>query len=100
MTPVESASGTCGGGSAGDDAIWWLQCPADARTYLANTCTGTSYDSVLHLRFNGNPISCNDDGCGLQSSMPGALTSGAGVVQLFVDGYNTATGSYSTSVTF
>jgi hypothetical protein len=97
---TNSASGTCGGGSAGDDAIWWLQCPADARTYLANTCTGTSYDSVLHLRFNGNPISCNDDGCGLQSSMPGALTSGAGVVQLFVDGYNTATGSYSTSVTF
>ena len=95
-------TGTCGG-SSGEDSYYWLQCPSPSRSYGANTCTGTSYDSVLHLNFNGAPVSCSDDNCGLftlTSSFTGGFASGAGVAQLFVDGFGGATGTYSVRVTF
>jgi hypothetical protein len=91
----------CGFSSAGEDAIWWLQCPLDSRSYSADTCFGTSFDSIIHMRFNGASFACNDDGCGYPySSFTGAAASGAGVVQLFADGYSTYSGSYSLAVTF
>jgi len=87
---------------AGESSIYWLQCPADSRSYAANTCTGTNYDSVIYMLLNGSTtIQCNDDGCGYPySSFSGAASSGAGLVQLFVDGFGTNVGNYSVAVTF
>jgi hypothetical protein len=56
---------------------------------------------VIYLRLNGASIACNDDGCGYPySSFTGAASTGAGVVQLFVDGYSSNAGTYSCAVTF
>ena len=108
MTFTGTTSGTgrvdpscTGGGTAPENSYYWLQCPSDSRSYSANTCTGTNYDSVIYLRLNGASIACNDDGCGYPySSFTGAASTGAGVVQLFVDGYSSIAGNYSCAVTF
>lgn len=93
--------GSCAGGSGPEDSFYWLQCPSDTRSYAANTCTGTSYDSQLMMRFNGAEIGCNDDSCGVQSSLTSSSAAGAGLVQLFVDGYSSGSyGSYSVAIRF
>ena len=92
---------TCGNATGPENSYYWLQCTSDTRSYGASMCTGTTYDSVAHARFNGANIACNDDGCGsLQSTFTGAAASGAGVVQVFADGYSGASGAYSMVITF
>lgn len=86
-------------GASGEDVYYWAQC-AGTRSYAANTCTGTSYDTAIHIRHNGAQIGCDDDSCasGLGSMVSGSAV-GAGVVQVIVDGYGTASGSYSLALT-
>jgi hypothetical protein len=109
MTPFSGTTVGAGNGvvpscipssTAGDASYYWLQCPSDTRAYGANVCGTASWDTVLHLRLNGGSIACNDDSCGLQSSFTGAASSGAGVVQLFVDGFSSGSGTYTVNVTF
>jgi len=100
-----STSGNCRASTAPDVGYFFTLCPSETRTVGANTCTGTSYDSVVYLRRagNGTDLACNDDtsgcGSGLQSSFTGASAAGPGLFFLVVDGYSSACGSYSLSYT-
>jgi len=92
----------CGFGTSPETEYHWTQCPAQTRTVSANTCTGTAWDTVLHIVGPGGSIACNDDFCGstgLQSRLTSVGTSGAGFYQLVVDGYDGDMGSYSLGVT-
>ena len=102
---------SCSSGStAGEQAYYFLACPAATRTVAASTCTTpTSWDSVLYLRKAGLTADavCNDDGlapCGSASpirlsSFTGTSVSGPGLFWLVVDGFLTTTGAYSLSYT-
>jgi hypothetical protein len=94
-----TSCGSSFAGAAGENVYYFAQCPSDSRAYVVSTCTSTSYDSVVWARFNGSEIGCNDDSCGLQSTMTTSTASGAGVVEVFVDGYSTASGAYQMSLT-
>ena len=54
----------------------------------------------MWMRFNGAQIACTDDTCSLQSTVSATGVSGAGVVEVLVDGYGTAGGAYTCTVTF
>ena len=90
---------SCAGGSGPENGHFFTLCPATSRTVTANTCTGTSFDSVLSIWRDGDvQVACNDDSCGLQSSTSGAVA-GPGVFLIQVDGYSAAaTGAYSLAV--
>jgi hypothetical protein len=97
---ASAVSSTCGGGAASpENDYYWLQCPGQTRTVTADTCAGTTYDSVLHSVGPTGVLACNDDSCGLQSSLSFTAT-GAGLFQLFVDGFSSGSaGAYSLNVT-
>jgi len=84
------------------DAVYTFTLPG---TYMvgASTCNNATYDSCLGIfNANGALVGVNDDGTGCSgfSSViaPCALT--AGTYYVVVDGYGTATGTYTLSVTF
>lgn len=59
---------------------WWSFTPATSGTYEVRTCTFTTADTVLAV-YDGacgllNPLACNDDTCGLQSSVSFSATAG------------------------
>ena len=93
---------SCPGATVGspEDAFWWVQCPGTMRRVVANTCASqTTYDSVLYVLGPGLDV-CNDDGpgaCG-QDSAVDFTAIGAGVFQIFVDGWNGAAGNYRLTV--
>lgn len=104
-TPTCQSSST-----AGEQAYYFLSCPAIVPTVAASTCTTpTSWDSVIYLRKAGSAadVVCNDDGlapCGSVSpirlsSFTGAAGSGAGLYWLVVDGFLTTTGAYTLTYT-
>jgi len=91
----------CGGGSGPEVAYWWKTCPGGpSGTVTATTCSRASWDTVLALR-NGDGVgdTCNDDSCGLQSTISGTISATPGLHVLFVDGYNGASGSFSVLLT-
>jgi hypothetical protein len=70
-----------------------------ARTVTVNTCTGTSYDSILYFRDDcdtGTDIACDNDSCGSQSSVSAYFS--PGVYFLYVDGNRGLTGTYTLTV--
>ncbi|MEI8255124.1 MAG: hypothetical protein WCJ30_05565, partial [Deltaproteobacteria bacterium] len=83
---ASSSAMSCG---LGPDLGWfWVTCPGAAGGTLAATvCGASTYDTVLQL-LNGNQIggSCNNDACGLQSTLSAPVSSGAGVHVLYMDG--------------
>ena len=89
----------CAGGGGPD--IWYtFTAPADA-LYTFETC-GSSYDTALEL-LDGTcaaltSLSCNDDACGLQSSVAATLTTGDAVF-LRVGGWNGSNGFGSITIT-
>jgi hypothetical protein len=88
--------------TAPDDGYFFTMCPADSRVVSANTCTATTWDSVVYLR-TGNAqnadTACNDDSCALESSFTNASIAGANLYWLVVDGYQAASGAYTLSYT-
>ena len=82
----------CDGPGAGgkDDGYFFTTCPGASELLDANTCTGTSWDSVLYVhRITGEQLGCNDDGCGSnQSTFAKAPISGAVLYWLIVDGFS------------
>ena len=48
---------------------------------------------------DGSGGACNDDACGLQSQISGAVTAGPGLHTLTIDGWGGNSGSYSIAVT-
>jgi hypothetical protein len=65
-------------GSAKD--VWFKYTAPNSNDIIVNTCTGTTQDTVLAVfdACGGTRIACNDDSCGLQSSLTlTGVTSGA-----------------------
>jgi len=55
---------------------------------------------VLDFRdARGGTAVCDDNGCGLQSTVSGTVSSGWGLRALYVDGNGTAAGSFSIGYT-
>jgi hypothetical protein len=113
MTGMQSFMGTTGGtgvvnsscGSGGpENTYWFTTCPTFTSTqFSASTCGTTTWDTSLDQRSaTRTPVSvCNDDSCGLQSSVSSTLPAGAGLHTLYVDGFNSMTsGAYTVNVNF
>lgn len=88
----------CGFGS--NDVWFRFAAPCEAE-FQFETC-GSSFDTVIEL-FSGScasltSIDCNDDDCGLQSSLSAYLLEDQ-VVYLLVGGFSGATGSVTITVT-
>lgn len=72
----------------------------------ANMCVnvvlcGSSYDTMIGI-FANNPatqIGCNDDFCGLQSTIENVALTAGNTYYFVVDGYNVACGDYTISIT-
>ncbi len=65
--------------SIGSD-VWFSWTAIATDTFTLSTCSGTNYDSAIAVYPSGCPasnvISCNDDTCGLQSTVTFAAVSG------------------------
>ncbi len=64
---------------------------------------GSTYDTVLYVRAGdclaGAEIGCNDDACALQSELLNLPVTGGVTYYIFVDGFSTACGTYTLSIT-
>ncbi len=69
--------------------------PAETGNYAFTTCTGTTWDSRLLVMTTCSPASgvlgCNDDSCGLQSSVTAPLTAGT-AYRVVVGGFGSTNG--------
>jgi len=81
------------------DVFYQFVMPACNDSVNINTCTGTGFDTYIHLLDNaGNQIASNDDNCGLQSTINfSGLTPGA-TYYVVVEGFSNNTGTYGLSV--
>jgi len=91
--------GTCGSSTSTGD-VWYAYTATASGSVTAATCAGANYDTVISVHTacgSGNAIVCNDDNCGLQSSVDFSAT--AGVVYLVrVSGFNGAFGDFTLTV--
>jgi hypothetical protein len=81
------------------DVFYQFVMPACNDSVNINTCTGSNFDTWIHLLDNaGTQIASNDDNCGTQSTINfSGLTPGA-TYYVVVEGFNTASGTYGLSV--
>ncbi len=88
-----------GPGNGGrDDGYFFTTCPGAMELLDANTCTDTTWDTVLYVhRITGEQLGCDDDSCGTdQSTFEKAPISGAVLYWLIVDGFDsTECGPYT-----
>ena len=91
--------GTCGGGGAAPERTFvWT--PATSGSATIATC-GSDVDTVLYMNTGsceGAEVACNDDACGLQSSITAVVTAGQ-TYTIVVDSFGSATGPFSLTVT-
>ena len=95
-------NGSCRTGTAPEHLYYWTQCPSAAGgSFSGSTCSGTTWDTVLYLRSGstGADLVCLDDSCGVQTTITATIPSGFGLFGYYIDGYSSASGSYSSSVT-
>mgnify|MGYP005839706793 CR=1 FL=1 len=86
---------SCGGTNAPDYAYQWTA--PSAGTYTIDTF-GSSFDTVLYVRdasCGGDELACNDDAGGTYQSQVTVTLAAAQTIVIVVDGYDTASGSYS-----
>jgi len=82
-----NTAGQCGTTGVAQD-LWWAYTASGAGTLTVSTCAQTSADSVLALWADcSTPIVCNDDACGIQSTVSTTVTAGQ-VVLIRVADYN------------
>lgn len=97
-TPFTNVSyGTEEGGCAGLADRWYTYVPQYTGTVTVDTCNATNYDSFLAAyrqcpSAGGVAIACNDDSCGLSSSISFSVTAGEPIL-IQVGGYNGLQGS-------
>jgi hypothetical protein len=94
--------GSCRTGTAPEHLYYWMQCPTAAGgSFSANTCSGTSWDTVLYVRsgVTGADLACNDDACSVQSTITATIPAGAGLYGVYMDGYSSASGAYTLGIT-
>ncbi len=102
FTPFDTTQATtspepwpCAGGGGND--LWYTYTPAaSGQTLTIETC-GSTYDTALEL-FTGScgglvPAGCNDDSCGLQSSLTFSPTTSGVTVIFRVGGFAGASGA-------
>lgn len=102
-TGASNTPGTCGDGP--DRYYVWTTCPADrGGAFVASTCAGDGgagapFDTVLQvLHGAGLRSDCNDDACGMQSSVTSMVSSGVGLHVLIVDGAAGAAGPFTVAL--
>ncbi|MBL8678620.1 MAG: putative metal-binding motif-containing protein [Myxococcales bacterium] len=97
---VNNYSTTCGSGTnTAPDVVFQISVPA-GRTVTVTTC-GSTFDTVLYAATTcggATHIACNDDSCGVQSSITLPATMAATSYFVVLDGYNGASGSYTLNV--
>jgi hypothetical protein len=91
-----------------DVGHFFLSCPAVTTTIGANTCTGTSFDTIIYGKSGlatSADLVCSDDetGCGasgFQSKFTGWTVSGPNLQWIIVDGFGlTGNGTYKLTYT-
>lgn len=100
LTVSGTTSGTgrlsCGGGP--ENTYFWYSCPGYAGgSFSASTCSRASWDTKLEQVSPARGTSvCEDDSCGLQTTVTATIPSGPGIHALHIDGFcSTCAGSYS-----
>jgi hypothetical protein len=95
---ANDAATNCGG--SGPD-IFFTFTPADTGGYQFSTCNGTGFDSILAVLNSGcaGELACNDDACGLQSTVVANLTAGTTYI-VQVDGFGGGFGAGNLEITF
>jgi len=89
---------SCKSNDSSDDVYYLIV--ETTRTVTVNTCTGTSWDTILFYRDDcdtGGDLACNEDYCVQGSQVSRSFS--PGVYFLFVDGARSLTGSYTLTVT-
>jgi hypothetical protein len=92
---------TCGGGC--DNDVWFSWVAPSTGNATFTTCGGSGADTVLATWLGsgcgGTPILCNDDNCGLQSSITFGVTAGTNYM-LQLGGYSgsVGTGTFTLSI--
>ncbi|MBN1771572.1 MAG: hypothetical protein JXB32_09940 [Deltaproteobacteria bacterium] len=86
---------TCGGGARGPDVVYQFE--LTERFAVTVDLSGSSYDTVAYLRGSecaaGATLVCDDDS-GSDYDSRFSITLDPGTYHLFVDGYNTASGTF------
>ena len=88
---------TCFAAGAPERAFQWT--PATSGTATISTCSGTSIDTTLSIRQGdcfGSELTCDDDTCGLRSTITPSVTAGT-TYTIIVDGFSA--GAFTLSVT-
>lgn len=117
-TKLPNANGTVTGTTVGKANLSTASCEANTprpeaahfsttcpgtNTISANTCTGTTWDTVLYMKSGAATAAdaaCGDDNCSLQSRITNASISGANILWIIVDGFGTTgEGAYSLGYT-
>ena len=96
-------SASCGRSADSPDAWFAFDAPTQGRL-VASTCDTDDYDTVLSLHEacpgdTDNQRACNDDACGLSSSVSADLEEGDRL-WIRVSGYNSASGEFQLDITF
>lgn len=89
---------------AGGTDVWFSYVALGGGPLTVDTCTGTTYDSTLEI-FDGTggcaglvSLGCNDDSCGLQSSLTVPLVTSGTTYFIRVGGFANGTGTFSLNV--
>ena len=87
----------------GGNDVWFLYQSGAAGTLQVDLCGQATYDSALEILDGAGgcgglaTLGCNDDSCGLQSSVTATLP-GAGIYYIRVGGWNSNSGTFSLNV--
>ncbi|MBX3404902.1 MAG: proprotein convertase P-domain-containing protein [Phycisphaeraceae bacterium] len=96
---VDGPAGTCAGNGSGNG--WWIYQATQDGNATVTTCGLAGFDTAL-AAFSGDcfsafQVACNDDACGLQSSITFPVTNGSQYL-VRISGFGSATGSGSISI--
>ena len=90
--------------AAGGNDVWFVYLPPAAGPVTVTTC-GANYDSALEI-FDGTAgcgglvsVGCNDDSCGLQSSLTFTAAAACTPYYIRVGGFASATGTFPLNIT-
>ncbi len=101
FTATSDGEADCGA-SAGSGDVWYQYTAADDGLLTVSAC-GSGFDTVLSLHSEcpgtpGNQIACNDDACGLQSTVSTSVVVGD-VIYIRVAGFASSSGTYTLTLT-
>ncbi|MHC5113662.1 MAG: hypothetical protein ACYTGP_04450 [Planctomycetota bacterium] len=92
------------GASADSPDVWYRYTADEHGVVTVSTCASGFYDTVLSLHTgcpgtSANMVSCNDDTCGLRSTVTAILDDGESIL-VRVSGYDGASGDFDLEVSF